>query len=399
VNPVVRGALLLFVFSIPFEMPKRAFPVEVPMMAALLFLLTTLLQPRAAWSRMPAALPWFAAFLWVTTIAMVVNRVEFVQRAVVHLGSMTIMLALFWAMTNVLRDRAVLRGVLVAVVAACALRAAMQILGIGVTSHTVWTGGERLSVFGQNANLAAIILSIGVAVSVGLALSPSDWLPRPGPFVVPLAGMMAWAVIDSGSRGGTLCTVLALGVYLMSGRRVGTRIRNIVLGLLALGAVGFGVTRSEMMRARFAQAAEQGNLAGRERIYPAVLDMIRERPLLGWGPVDNQFEIARRIRERRKPSRDAHNLVGELLTSAGLLGAAPFLVGFVICLRSGWRSRHGAMGFLPVAMLAAVLMGTASGTWLASNILWFTLAVAVAAGTRWANPASQQAWSDDPCAD
>ena len=40
-----------------------------------------------------------------------------------------------------------------------------------------------------------------------------------------------------------------------------------------------------------------------------------------------------------------------------------------------------------------------SGTWLISKILWFSIAIAVVAGTRWANPMTTRIWSVEPCAD
>ena len=395
VNPVVRGALLLFVFSIPFEMPDRSFPIEIPMLMAALFLASTVLNLRAAYGRIPTALPWFGAWLWMLPVSMVVNRIELVARALNLFVWLTMLLMMFWAMSNLLQDRATLRAVLLAIVAAVTIRSAMQVFGIGVTSHTVWTGGIRYSVWGQNANLAAMIISAGITSVIGLTLSPADWLPKPGPFVIPLAGVMFYAIIQTGSRGGTVCAVLGMAVYLLSGRSAKTRIRNFILGLLAIGALGWGVSRSDMMRNRFEQTAHQGRMAGREVIYPALWAMAKERPIIGWGPVENQIEIARRIHERRsrKVGRDAHNLIGEVFTTTGLLGLVPFLVALSLCIRCAWRARRGALGYLPAAMLTAVLVGCASGTWIASNILWFSLAVAVAAGTRWTDPSTSHAWS------
>ena len=51
--------------------------------------------------------------------------------------------------------------------------------------------------------------------------------------------------------------------------------------------------------------------------------MISERPILGWGPIENQFEIGARIGEEKKDRRDAHNIVLDLMTSTGFLGAIP----------------------------------------------------------------------------
>src|SRR2546429_3600125 len=94
------------------------------------------------------------------------------------------------------------------------------------------------------------------------------------------------------------------------------------------------------MRNRLFAAAESGQLAGRERIYPALLVMIRERPVLGWGPVENQVELERRLQDPGYVKRDAHNLLLELLTSTGVAGPIPFLLAPLACVRSASRVRH-----------------------------------------------------------
>src|SRR5205814_6487987 len=137
---------------------------------------------------------------------------------------------------------------------------------------------------------------------------------------------------------------------------------------------------SEAMRNRFFDVVQTGQLAGRERIYPALAVMVRERPVLGWGPVENQYELQRRLQDPGYVKRDAHNLVLELLTTTGVAGTIPFLIGLAACIRSAWRSRLGPAGGLPSAMLVTMLTGTMSGTWIASKILWLVLAHAHAAG-------------------
>ena len=68
------------------------------------------------------------------------------------------------------------------------------------------------------------------------------------------------------------------------------------------------------------------------------------------------------------------------MTSTGVAGTIPFLIGLLMCLRSGWRARCTTRGVLSFAMLFAMLTGTMSGTWIASKILWLVLAHAAAAG-------------------
>lgn len=372
VNVLVRLALYLFVFSIPFEMPNRTIPIEIPTLTGCIFLLATLIQPTVAYRRIPGALLWFTTYLWVFGLSTLVNRGDHTHLLVVQFLSHLQLLFILWAGMNLLRDRTTLRGVLLTFAAACAVRAGMQILGIAATETPLWTGGSRITVLGQNANLSAIILSAGFITVLTM---------RPRLLAWPVAVVIGMAIIQTGSRGGLLCAVGGLGVLLLQGNTPWHRVRSVLFGLIALVVLAIGVWRSDMFRARLLAATNEGSLAGREHIYPAVIEMISERPLLGWGPTENQFEIAKRIGEEKRDSRDAHNIVLELLSATGIIGAIPFLIGLVICIRAAWRARKGRLHMFPAAFLATVLVGTMSGTWIASKILWLAFAIALAAGS------------------
>jgi O-antigen ligase len=360
------------VLSIPFEMPRRTtIPIEIPTIFGCLFLLTTLLRPGLSYRKIPAAALWFGLYFWMFGLSTLVNRTT--QTALV-LQLFLLMLQLFlifWAASNLMRERQVMRGVLIAIACAVTLRAALQVLGIGATARQVWTGGERITAFGQNANLSAIIMSIGAITLLSL---------RPRLITWPLAALAGAALIQTGSRGGLICLSLGVLVWAIgSGRTIGARIRGLAVGVLVLGVLAVGVLRSDMLRVRIL-AAEGGSLAGREHIYPATLSMISERPILGWGPIENQFEIGVRIGEQQKDRRDAHNIVLDLMSSTGILGTIPFLIGYALCIVSAWRARRGPYGILPLALMTVTFIGCMSGTWIASKILWFTFTIAIAAG-------------------
>lgn len=381
VNPLVRAALYLFVLSIPFEMPKRTFPIEVPTLTALVFLLSTLLNPSAAYRRVPAALIWFGVYLWVFILAVLASGTENPVEATKLFVLLAILMFTCWTAFNLMADARVARGVLVALVVATTLRALMQWLGIGVTTHMEWGGGLRITVLGQNPNLSAIILSAGLVAAVGMRGRDGEVAPRLGFLAWPIAAVIGVAIIQTGSRGGLLCAAVGLAVYAVRGRTPGRRLLNAIVGATAITLLVVGALQSPMMRARMERAATAGKLAGREEIYPTVAQMIAEKPLLGWGPLTNQYEIARRIHWQRTESRDAHNLVLELLSATGIAGALPFLTGIALCVLAAWRGRRGPLGTVPLAVLLAVLTGGVSGTWQASRVLWLSMAVALAAGT------------------
>lgn len=387
VNPVVRAMAYLFVFSIPFEMPNAPIPLEVPTFTGLVFLVVAgLLHPTTAFRRIPAAVRWFAVYLWIFLAVMVIGANDHSGLALRQFAHAAQVVVVLWVLFNLLGDARVLRGVLLAIVAACTLRALMQWIGIAETARAVYTGGARVTVLGQNANLSAIILSVGLVTVIGLHTTRVHWLPRFELLAWPLAAAIGVAVIQTGSRGGLLCVIAGLLVYVFRGDTWGRRVVNAVVGTAALTAFAWTALQSDVMRSRLELSAEKGDLAGRERIYPAAWQMFTERPMLGWGPIDNQAEIARRVEWQADETRDAHNLVLELLTTTGIVGTIPFLIGLALCVRAAWRARNGVLGRLPLAMLATVFMGCVSGTWIVAKVLWLALAISLAAGAYWAAP-------------
>ena len=161
------------------------------------------------------------------------------------------------------------------------------------------------------------------------------------------------------------------------------RLRNVLAGVAAIGLLVWSGAHSEPLRARIAQA-EGGSLAGREAIYPAAWQMFRERPLLGWGAVNNKFELVSRIPspDDEHVRRDPHNLVLELLTTAGVMGAVPFLVAFGLCVAAAWRGRRGALGLLPLALLATLFAANMANNFIVAKVFWVAMAIALAATPR-----------------
>ena len=37
------------------------------------------------------------------------------------------------------------------------------------------------------------------------------------------------------------------------------------------------------------------NMSGRENIFPAAWEMFKDKPLIGWGPIDNKYELGTRV--------------------------------------------------------------------------------------------------------
>jgi O-antigen ligase len=378
---LLQGGLYLLVASIPFEYPERSIPLEIPTLMGAVFLLGTLFHPRRCYGRVPAAVIWFGLYLIAFLLAMVASGGEYLSPAlsefVVVLQGVLVLLAA----GNLMQDETVATRAMATLVGACVIRAALPFLGFAKTANVVWTGGERVSALGQNANSAAMILAAGLVALIGLAYGRRG--SRSRLILTGLLGaLLGFAVLETGSRGGLASLVGGVLVFALAAHTLRARVRNAVIATLAIALLIVGILRLPVMKNRLEDSMKTGNMAGREQLYPALWTMFLEKPALGWGPVANTYELAQRIGERERPLRAAHNVVLELLTATGVVGTIPFLIGAWLCARAAWRSRRGPHGVLPLALFCSVLISNMSGDWIAAKLIWVVLAYAFAS-ERW----------------
>lgn len=377
---ILQGGLYLLVASIPFEYPERTIPLEIPTLMGAIFLLSTLLHPRRCYGRVPSAALWFGVYLVVFLISVVTSRTEYAAEAISEYVIVVQGALVFLAAFNLMRDETVATRTLVTLVAACGVRAILPLVGFARTTSAVWTGGERVSALGQNANNAAMILAAGLVALVGLAFMSR----RKDGWRLVLTGLLAallgFAVLETGSRGGLAALLAGLLVFALAADTLRSRLRNGAIAILAISLLVVATLRLPMMRNRLEESMKTGDLAGRERLYPALWTMFLEKPVLGWGPANNTYELALRVGQRDRPKRAAHNSILELLTASGLVGAIPFLVGAWLSVRSAWLARRGGHGVLPLALFGSLFVSNMSGDWIASKLLWVVLAYALASG-------------------
>ncbi|HEV2672602.1 MAG TPA: O-antigen ligase family protein [Gemmatimonadales bacterium] len=389
---IICLAFYLFILSIPFEFSDRdatSFPIEIPTAVGALFLATTFLAPAASFGRFTRAARWFLLYLYAFLVAAaisgrdhvatVANGADYWTEVSKMFASLVELLLIFCVGRNLMRSRAVTERALATFALACIVRGAMPFLGILTTVHKVQTGGERISALGQNSNHAAMILGAGLIVMVGLAFGHyrKAWWRKPVIGAV-LIGFLAYAVANTGSRGGLLAVALGILAFLFQSGKLVHLVRNLALAVLLIGAIAFASYNSEVMRNRFEDTLHTGTLTGRELIYPAVVGMIIDRPFFGWGPANNKYELGRRLEERVRRRRGTHNSVLEVLSATGVVSAIPFLMGTWLCFLSAWRARKGPDGTLPLALAVTAMASNMSGDWFMTPLFWFALAYAQA---------------------
>ena len=378
VHPVVRWAFYVFILSLPFEYPKRSIPWEVTTLTCALFLLATVVQPGLCFRRFPRAVGWFAGFLYAFLISFAVNGGEYADEAMKLFILQLQLVLLLWAAYNVLQDEHVFGRAPLVLAVACTARAALQLSGIA-TEHTVeWGGGERVSALGQNANQSAMIMTAGLIALLAFSNASPGGRRLVRLLIWPFAALIGIAIIQNGSRGGVIALGAGVLTLMLGGAWVWSRLRNAAVVLLALGLLSWASYNSEGMRNRFTEVTSRGYMAGREKLYPELMQMFLERPIVGYGPIANKYVLGGRVPEQHYERRDAHNVFLEVMTATGIVGLLPFVVGLWLAGRAAWRGRQGPAGMLPTALLVAVMASNLSGNQLAAPLTWLVLTYALA---------------------
>jgi O-antigen ligase len=381
VGPIARWALYAFVFSLPFESTNRALvEYDVTTVTGFLFLAATLTSPIACYRRLPAAYWCFLIYLYVFGLSFVLNGGEYGVEVERMFYAILQPLLISLAACNMMRDDRIVRRTLLTLVAGCVGLALLQMAGVANSVADLGGGVHRATVLGQNPNRTARLLGTGLVLVIGLAYGREKDGLRPRIIAWLPAALLLTAMIRTGSRGALLAIGLGLWTFSLAGKTLQAKVRSACTVVIALALAAVLVLQSDLMRARL-EMAESGNLAKREEIFPTAFALFAERPLIGWGPVANKYEVGTRLPQHLDDKRDTHNMLLELFSSTGIAGAVPFLVGLALCLTAAWRARHGQQGVLPLALMAMTALSNMSGNFVAFKIQWVILGYVIASGT------------------
>jgi O-antigen ligase len=282
-----------------------------------------------------------------------------------------------------MRSEKIARNALLTLALSCLAMAILQLSGISAVLAG-GTGG-RVSALGFHPNNLARILSLGLLVFLGLAYGYRKSLIKPLYLVWAAVVLLALTVVQTGSRGGLLALAAGVFVFAMRTGTIAQRVRNVLLVVVTMSVFTLMAFQSETIKSRFLDALEEGDLARRQQIYPTAWAMFNEKPLTGWGPVNAEYELGMRLAHDEETSKNAHNMVLQVLMTSGIVGAIPFLAGTLLALFAAWRSRNGPRGIVPLALMATILVANMSGNWTSNKLHWLVVAYAVSSGVVYAS--------------
>jgi O-antigen ligase len=320
---------------------------------------------------------WFLGYVAVYAGSVFFLPEEPVRESVVHLFTLAQVIVLFWIASSLLKEEKLARTVLLTYAFAASILAVGIMIGLpGFSDPTqIVANDARETGLGHNANTLGTIMAMAALAMIGLFINSPKGKKRLL-FLLPVTLPLLIMLVKTGSRGAVGAFVIGCAALFLPFLRLKRKVAAIIVAILVIAALGYMVARNPDFVQRWEMAYYKGDLASREAIVPAAIEMILERPLFGWQGVDYIYELGARV---RAPGRkDAHNLFLYLFLAAGLVGAIPFLVGLWLCTWAAWKARTGQLGLLPFAMLAAILAANMTHTFIADKAHWLIFSLAVA---------------------
>ena len=371
-----------FIFFIPLETLSQNFGLgsdqfTVTRMIGLVLILAALLESQVCFSQVPVAFWWFVVYQLAYLLLGVLQKVNVDWSFVPPMLTRCQLLLLLLIVYNLILDKRTGERALLVLVISCVTLGILMLSGIATDVDRLRVG--RLAVVGADPNEIGMVLSLGVIALIGYAFNQ-----RGRGFVTQVLiwasfGFLSAAIVSTGSRGALVALVsgiLAWGL-LFGSRWQYSRYTVLLVAVVSIGIILSIIYSSDTAMTRWDKTLETGDMAGRDKIYPASWQMFLEGPLIGWGPVNYGYELGSRTGTLY---RGAHNLYLYVLIETGLAGAIPFFGALWLCWKSAWHNRQGPYGVSPLALLVVVLIANLSVECLDRKLVWVVLAYALAGG-------------------
>jgi hypothetical protein len=384
-NALVRFAFYFALFAIPFGriyLPGTGERLGVTRIAQIFILFAALSQPRICIRKVPVALVFFILYCLLRIgmgYGLTPNLSSFWWHTTFDLMQT---LFVFWFLFNVLQQKGMGSRGLWFFVAGAAACAALHLLDIG-TIHLPPSAETRISIFGENANVAATTYSVALVAAMGMLIhlrtqNSTTWM------LLPVIAIIGAGVALTGSRTGALIAIVGLLILILPLKPVGLRPKPIILFLVIASIFAAVLHRFPVIAQRAGQSmASHGDDEPRKKMVPALVRIYLKSPLYGHGPDHYREELTWRTMPDRilsgKKTISAHNLLLLTLVETGLIGFLLVATGIGLGVKSAWRARWGPLFLIPLALIVPlVVVGIVSGAPHYAPAFWVAMAYALA---------------------
>ncbi len=371
----LRLVFYLFVASIPAEMFEVFNRYSIPKLLGFVFII--IVAVRGRWFlRMPTA-PFYFFLVYYAFIAFSIEWINpfFYSYWKTRFFQLTQLMFFLWVCSFLVNYKKIMIGAIQAYSYSLVILTLMAYLKIPgfVSAKAEEIYSERASVAEADPNGMTFMLGVPFLYFVNQMLSYYKDRGKIRYRYLVVLGYLLFEIIQLGSRGGQIAILCSL-VVLMFTKNYAIRKRNtflIILFVILIFSIA-SLFNPDMSR-RWEETISEGKMSGRERIWPESMNMIKRKPILGYGPGEHIYVLGP---PTGKEERDPHSSFIWVIHEVGILGGSPYIIGFILCGFMAFRKRKGYLENLPFALwiLAFVFNNDCTGIYLKTT--WFILAIA-----------------------
>ncbi|GHA46227.1 hypothetical protein GCM10007103_29170 [Salinimicrobium marinum] len=236
--------------------------------------------------------------------------------------------------------------------------------------------GGRVTILGDNQNAIGSRISISILIIIFSVYT--WWVSGKKVFALMLLTsipLMLSLMLETGSRKAVIALVLSfiIGIIFLRTKKNSHKILIILIACFCTLYFISMLSGSEILMKRLLATAEDGDLAGRDRIWTAILPVIFENPFFGVG----QTGFYQFSKETFGAYNSPHNVILEVLAYTGILGLILYLNFLIKVIRTTIQNYSINKDILPLLLLIPVFGFILGGQALGSKISWVIFAFAV----------------------
>ena len=371
----LRVAFYLFVASIAADNFDIIARLSIPHLFG--FVLLIIITVRGKWFlKMPDKTFWFFV-AYVAIFAMSVKWINpfffaYWQKRMLQL---TEYLLFFWVCSILLSYRQIIENALYAFsysLITMVLLARLKVPGFA-SEKAVEYYADRATVGTADPNGFTLFMGIAFLFLLDRLMSYHYKTGKIHKWLTIVLIYMMTEIIQAGSRGGQLAIVgglLALMItnqYKMKRRSV---IAILVVAFLSFTLMSFF---SENMSQRWKETLNEGSMSRREDIYPLCVEMIKNKPVLGYGPGEHLYVLGGMM---GYDERDPHNSFFWVIHEVGFVGGIPYMIGFILCGVLAFKKRKKPFGSIAFALWILIMIGSLDLSLIYRKSTWFILSLA-----------------------
>jgi len=374
-------ALLLFVFSIPFE-NWNPFGISsffsVTKMAGVVYAVMAILLPKMSFSfERQVFLPFkvLGLFYLLLSLISIFNYNGQNQLSPVNFTLFQNIIS-YWLIASDLNKRNVnMNKIFLSFTFSIILMGILIVLGIGLGSEYV-EGETRLTFFNNNANMLGVFTGVALTFTIYFILNSHQTYGNKVYLLLFSLPLFVNMLLSSGSRGALISTVLSVLTLILLNRdkKYKKMIQYLVL-ILGGSFLLDKLMESNVMYERILITVEMGSLGERDTLWRDALKIFNESPFIGNGSTG--FE--RRMIIVYGRFQDTHNLFLYIMATTGIIGLMIFFYFLYFHLKASVRTYAKERN--PIKLIILLFYITTvikAGGVINSKLMWLLLALIIA---------------------